>query len=505
MSSLKLVKNAFANLCRGGSSALVALVLPPFLTKILPADSYGTWLLVLQLCTYVGFLDFGIQTAVGRYVAYYNELGNIEKRNSVVSTSFAILGVLGVVAVVGIAILSWQLPYLFKGMPNALQGKAQMALLIVGGSLALSLPCNVFGGVFVGIQRYDVPAWIVGSNKFLGGLFTVLVAYFSHDIVAMSLVIATTNVLSGFWHYFACQKIAHDVKISVNRVSRVVASEVFSYCFSLSIWAIAMLLISGLDTAIIGYFDYSSVVYYSLAASLTLFMVGIQNSILAGVMPHAAEIAARQEKESLGALLVSTTRYAVVIMLFTSLPLVLASKWLLTLWVGDLYASKTTLLLQLLVVGSFVRQIGAPYSSISVAVGEQKQIILSPLVEGLVNLIISMVAAYFIGSVGVAIGTVCGGVASVLMHFLYNLPRSNMIVLKDKLVLIQAVIKPLRSVLPALIFLGIQGHLQFLESVVLFLLSTSLSFTILWRDGLLSSEKNRVYAKLKEKSGLFRP
>ena len=34
------------------------------------ADSYGAWSLVLQLSAYVGYFDFGIQTAVGRFVAH---------------------------------------------------------------------------------------------------------------------------------------------------------------------------------------------------------------------------------------------------------------------------------------------------------------------------------------------------------------------------------------------------------------------------------------------------
>jgi O-antigen/teichoic acid export membrane protein len=86
-----MVKNAFANLCRGGAAALVALLLPPFLTRILSKDAYGTWLLILQLSTYVSLLDFGIQTAVGRFVAHHNELGEFQERDGIVSTALAIL------------------------------------------------------------------------------------------------------------------------------------------------------------------------------------------------------------------------------------------------------------------------------------------------------------------------------------------------------------------------------------------------------------------------------
>src|SRR5438034_7938800 len=107
-----LLKNAAANVVRGGASAMVAIVLPPFLTRMMSADNYGAWSLILQLSAYVGYLDFGIQTAVGRFVARANEKGDAGYRDQIVSTSFAALSaaaVLGVAGSLGIVALLPQL------------------------------------------------------------------------------------------------------------------------------------------------------------------------------------------------------------------------------------------------------------------------------------------------------------------------------------------------------------------------------------------------------------
>ena len=63
-----LLKNAMANVVRGSAAALVAILLPPFLTRLMSSEAYGAWSLVLQLSAFVGYLDFGIQTAIGRFV-----------------------------------------------------------------------------------------------------------------------------------------------------------------------------------------------------------------------------------------------------------------------------------------------------------------------------------------------------------------------------------------------------------------------------------------------------
>ena len=95
-----LVKNAAANLIRGGAAALIAILLPPFLTRLMSSEAFGAWSLVLQLGAYVGYLDFGIQTAVGRFVAFTSEKEDLEHRNSVVSTAAAALSAAGLIGIV---------------------------------------------------------------------------------------------------------------------------------------------------------------------------------------------------------------------------------------------------------------------------------------------------------------------------------------------------------------------------------------------------------------------
>jgi O-antigen/teichoic acid export membrane protein len=505
MSRFILVKNAFANVCRGGTSALVAILLPPFLTRIISKDAYGTWLLILQLSTYVSFLDFGIQTAVGRYVAHHNELGEIKERDSFVSTALAILIGSSIFGLLGISTLAWQLPNLFNDMPITLRQDAQLALLCVGSSLAISLPFSVFGGIFIGIQRYDIPAWIMGVSKLLGGLSVFLVANSSHSIVMMAVVMGITNIGSGLWQLLACQRVASDIRLSTQGISKAKGIEITSYCLSLSVWTVGMILVSGVDAIIIGYFDYKSIVYYGLAASLTGFLTSLHSSVLGVFMPKAAVLGAKQDREALGDLLISNTRYGAILLIVTSLPLVLGAKWLLTLWVGVSYASQTTLLLQLMVIANFIRYIGAPYATITLAIGEQKQIVLSPILEGLVNVTISIILTAYCGVIGVAIGTLCGAFVSLGMHFFYNLKRTRGINIKNKKILVYAVTRPLISVFPTILFWLIykQIDLSFMIEFVFLAGSNIISCLFLWNYAIFAMERENIWIAIHSKLRSF--
>ncbi len=507
MSHLKVIKNAFANLCRGGAGALVTLLLPPFLTKILSKDAYGTWLLILQLSTYVSFLDFGMQTAVGRFVAHCNELGDTKRRDSIISTAIAVLTGAALLAISGISVLAWQLPNLFKDMPDNLQQDAQLALLCVGISLSISLPFSVFGAIFIGLQRYDIPAWIIGISKLLGGVFVVLIAQSSHSIVMMGVVMSLANLAAGFWQFIAYKKYAGYMDISLKMLSTKAASDITKYCSALFVWSMGILLVTGLDTVIIGWFDYKSLAYYTLATSLTSFAVGVQNSVFTIILPNAAAISARGDRSGLGKLLISTTRYATIILILTSLPLILGAKWILFFWVGSSYAVHTVQLLQLLVVANFVRQLGAPYSIVAMAAGEQKVIILSPLIEGVVNMIVSIILTSKLGANGVAVGTIVGGIVSVYLHFFYNLQRTKSILIENINVLIIAIIRPLLAVLPGMIYLIFFIDRQTIDSSLVEMLSLGvvamLTIGLLYLFAIDNNEKEQLNLALKRRLKSF--
>ena len=489
-----MIKNAFANLCRGGAAALVAILLPPFLTRILSKDAYGTWLLILQLSTYVSLLDFGIQTAVGRFVAHHNELGEFKERDSIVSTALAILLGSGLLAIGGVSILAWQLPNLFRNMPAELHQDAQLALLFVGVSLAVALPFSVFGGIFIGLQRYDIPGWIIGSSKLLGGVFVVLVANASHSIVMMAVVMGIVNIGAGIWQFLAYRKLASDIRLSANLVSRSGGKEISSYCFSLSIWTFAMLLISGLDTVIIGYFDYGAVTSYVLANSIISIVVGIQTSVFSVLMPKAATLGSRGDSLALGQMLIDSTRYNMLILLVISTPLILFGESITSIWVGEQYRESTALFLKMLLVANLIRLSAYPYSIILIGTGQQQKVIITPMIEGLTNFIASVSLASSLGGVGVAIGTIIGGSVGVMSNIFYNMRHTKEI--ENSLVsyLLDGLLRPILCFVPIILLSVFHPKQLNLSFLILSLLALLATLTAVFRFTLITREREKVLA-----------
>lgn len=489
----KIVRNASANLMRLAGSGVVAILLPPFLVRMLAKDAYSAWALILQLTLYVAYFDFGIQTAVARFVAHSHELNDRTERDSIVSTSVLLLTVAALLACGMIGIIAWRIPHLFREMPQSLFRSTQIALLVMGFSFALGLPVSAINALFIGFQKNEIPAGISIVNKVVMALLICAVVVKQWGLVAMGAAVATANLLSYVATYVAFRRWAVNVGIRLRLISKVVALRIAGYSSSVVVSMLAMLMISGLDLTIVGAFDYQSTAYYAIAATLTNFLAQAQGALFAALLPASAVLAAREDSEELGTLLLSSTRYGMLLLLSFALPLIVAGHLVISVWAGPIYAQHSTSILQVLLIANVVRLSALPYSTLLLGTGQQTKVILSPLAEGGTNLGASILGAYLMGAMGVALGTLLGAFVGVGLHLFYNLPRTSLISINRRRLLREGFIRPLACAVPFgwLLFSPL-FQLSLQTEIFLAVVSSMGAVILFWHFGLVHSEKQKV-------------
>jgi O-antigen/teichoic acid export membrane protein len=266
------IKNAIANLSRGGAAGIVALLLPPLLIRHMAAADYAAWVLVLQCASYANYLDFGLQTAVGRYIAYAIAKRDTEQCNAIFSTSFAALLVIAALSVLLLLGLIGFLHVLFPIIPTQEIPKMQWALLVLGVSLALGFPASAWCGVFIGLQRYDIPALTIGGARLLSAIGVVIVVLIGRSLVMMATVTALVGLGSYAVQFAAMRKVAPDIGFDARLVRRPVARELMSYCSGLTVMSFSMLLITGFDLILVARFQFNALIPYSVSATVTAFI-----------------------------------------------------------------------------------------------------------------------------------------------------------------------------------------------------------------------------------------
>ena len=421
----KLVKNAAANLTRGGAVGLVTVLLPPFLVRHMPSTIYAVWILVLQTAAYASYLDFGLQTAVGRYIAFSSERNDLKQRNTIFSTAYlgllavALLNILLVLAIVG-----W-VPHVFPAVPSALIPEMRWALLIVGISVALGLPASAWNGVFIGLQRNEIPALTTISAKLLMAVAMVFAVYLQAPLIVLATTVAASNVIAYATQYALFKRFVPDLKFSLAWVRRSAAGELFHYCAALTVMSLSMLLINGIDLLLVGRFDFRAVIPYSVAASIIPLFTGALFAVLNAMMPQAAALHARGEAVQLGETVIASTRLGSLLLMLTGLPILIFAGPLLRIWIGSQYVAPGEGILKVLVIANIIRLIGGAYGIVLVAAGQQGLIKISPISEGVTNFLASVALGATLGGIGVAYGTLIGSIVSIGSHLVYSMPRTR--------------------------------------------------------------------------------
>jgi O-antigen/teichoic acid export membrane protein len=483
-------------------ATLVALVLPAYLTHKLPVETYGAWVLILQMGAYVAYLDFGVQSGVSKFVAEYEARGEFTGASQRASAGLAIMLMMSIAGVLLTLILAWRVPYLFREMPVSLYRDARISLLFIGISLSFGLLCSVYAAIFLGLQRYAIPMGVLIINRVL---YTTVICFavFMHSTLAlMGTLVAAVNVFTGLLQIGAWHKMGNRIRVSLHGLDYGVLKKMLAYCSVLAIWSGAMLCISGLDVMIVARYDFSQTAFYSIATMPTNFIGSVLAAALGPFLPTTSALSVHRSPKEMGSILSRTTRYSVILLLLSGLPLLVAAYPILRIWVGPVYAFHAAGYLRILVLANILRMVCMPYATMLVATESQKIAIAGAVAESIVNVGSSIYFAHHIGAIGVAFGTLLGSFVSVAMHFGFNMHYTyQKLAVSRAHLFLQGVLRPSLMAAPSLLLLSrwwSQGtpsfspQLWFVWALSTLLLAWFVGLTAEERSGLIGLTASRM-------------
>ena len=436
-------RNISANLARAAVVTVVAILLPSYLTHHLPVKVYAAWVLIIELGAYVAYFDLGIQTGISKFVAEHDARGDVSQAGRYASAGLALMLLAATLGVALTLVLAWQIPRLFAGMPANLFPQVRLGVLLVGFSLSFGLVCSVYSAVFLGLQRYWIPTLITISNRVLYAAAIVAAVYAGGNLALMGMAVAVVNVLAGILQFLAWKTSAAHIKVSLGLLDFRILKNVTRYCSLEAISTVAMFCIAGLDIVIVGHFDYVQTAYYSIATLPASFLLLIIASFLSPLMPASSALSTRYSPSEMGRFLARITRYNTIALLLVGLPLIVFAFPILKLWVGAEYASHTVVYLRVLVLANVVRNLCAPYATMTTATGNQKAVIAAAISEAVVNLGSSLYLGWRFGAIGVAIGTMLGSFVSVFVHFAISMRLTRSVIsISRRLLLLRGILTP---------------------------------------------------------------
>ena len=209
-------------------SGVVSFFLSPFIVRHLGNSAYGIWVLLVSLTGYLGFLDLGIRGAVTRYIARFHAEGQHEQASRTVSSASGLFLVGGLLAIVGSGAFALLAVPHFE-IPAAYLRAAQIVVLIAGANVAISLISGIFGGILVGLQRFDLHNSIALSSTGIRAVAILLALGSGKGLITLALVQLGATVGEFILGFLFTRKLYPEMRFSIGHMYRDHVALIFSF------------------------------------------------------------------------------------------------------------------------------------------------------------------------------------------------------------------------------------------------------------------------------------
>lgn len=436
MRSVRVLRNVVTNYARFFLAGLIGFVLTPVLVHGLGDRDYGLWVMVFSLTGYFGLLDQGIRPSLVRYVARDHARGDDEGVSRTLSSALVLNGVIGVVALL-VALAAAAALTRFLRIEPAQVPVIRHVILIAGLSVAIGFPLGVFGAALSGLQRYDLANYIGIAVGVLRALAFVAVLRLGGGLVGLAWVSLASNLLGHALSWAGLRRILPGLRLAPAKATRERLALIGSYSGVAFVGAIANSIVFQTDALVITTFMGAALVTpFALAAGLVDNVRSLVYSAAWVLSPTASELEARNEVESLHAMVVAGAKYSVLLSWPVLFALLVFGPNLLTTWVGHQYAHGPLLatlfdpgrwrtadsaapLLVWLTLPTLFSLPQSAASSVLFGVSRHRGVVALSLCNALLNLGLSLLWVGPYGLTGVALGTalplaLVGGVATMV-------------------------------------------------------------------------------------------
>ncbi len=385
------------------SGIAISFFFMPFLVHALGDDWYGIWTIIGSLTATYYLLDFGLASAVTRYITYSIARGEGRAANTIINTSLLIYSALALfVLAVTLIAASAAVPALVGADMVA---PVQLAFVLVGTTLAAEFPFKAFSGIVGAYMRYDLLAWSHICARLLNVGVSVTLLSKGYGIVALAAVGLAASVLQNLFFAWLAKYLFREMKLSPALISKERAKTLFGYGSWAFVINVAQMVRTKIDAVVIGaMLTASHVTHYFIGARLAelVFALLLQATNLG--LPLLTRFHGEENHRALRDAVMLMTKINLVLGVLAAGLLLLVGDAFIDRWMGPEY--EVAYPVAVILLGGILVQLTAnPLDSALYAISKHRALALIALGEVVANLTLSIWLLSLYGVIGVAIGT----------------------------------------------------------------------------------------------------
>ncbi|WP_192797359.1 oligosaccharide flippase family protein [Psychrobacillus glaciei] len=385
---------------------IVGLIYTPILIRWLGQSDYGLYSLVLAFTSYLSLMDMGVGNAIVRYIARNRAIGDSKTESDLIGQFLRFfLGISVLTLIVGF-IICIKVPDIFRNsLENSDIRTAQIMIIILTISFALSFILNVYSAV---LQAYERFAFLKLSSIIrivLVPIITIIALATGGSLISMTVITTSVNIIILIIGYLYCKKII-GIKVTFSPIEQDLKKEIFIYAFLILLTSIADKIYWQTDQVLLGILKNPEVVaVYAVAIQFVMIFMTLSVALSSLFLPKLSKIVTEKNHiTKLNELFISISRFQFFVLALAFSGFIIFGKEFIILWAGSSYEQAFTIVI-ILMIPFFFDLVQNTGLVILQAKGLYLFRTISLVICSILNIIISIPLIEQYGSTGTAIVT----------------------------------------------------------------------------------------------------
>ncbi|MEA2031187.1 MAG: oligosaccharide flippase family protein [candidate division Zixibacteria bacterium] len=407
---LNVSRQFFRNIFSSWSAYLMRITITfffvPYITSVLGDARYGVWVIIFQTIFYFSIMDFGLTSALTRYISKFLAHHDFNNINKVLNTANLLYFITGILVLAGVFVFVTMFFNYFKISDPELLYEGKIALMILGAYMAFNFIATPFGNSLGAFHRYDIVNILNISEEIVRTGLMIFMLTQGHGLVALALVILLMTVVKHLIAAGILLRLQPDVRIASADVEKPTARMLFKYSrVSLGI-SLCWLILYNTDSVLLGFMSSSvaAAVYYP-GAQLMHHLRNIVNTVAVPLVPAISHIESTSDISVIRSVYLRAIKYVSFFSFSVAAGVVIYAHDFVKLWLIPEFA-QTADIMRILAIGTAVLLPQIIGDAILFAVEKHKKLLTVLVCESVFKLVLAVFLVKEYGMLGMAFAVV---------------------------------------------------------------------------------------------------
>jgi O-antigen/teichoic acid export membrane protein len=381
----------------------ISFFMMPYLVRHLGERMYGVWVLIGSLLGYYGLLDVGLSAAVARFISRAVGRNDRDGIRRVTSTSFYIFAAMGAAGIVLTIVFVASVAHF---VPDPSDRRIfRLIVLLLGLNYALDFPVRAFTAVFSSNLREDISFGIAFVKTLITTGLIVVAIENQGGIVSLAVVNVALSVAANVVRVVMAYRVEPGLSISPRYFDTSQLRSLFGYSIYTFVGRVADIFRFKLDHLVITAFvNLRSVTHYSVAMRLFECLTELITQMVGVVGPMFSQDEGRGDFDAIRRKFLFVTKISLYVAIFLGGTSVIYTRDFIQRWMGPEFNDSYTVVV-IIIIPLILAMMQRPVNPLLYGISKHKYITGANLIEGLANLVLSLIFVRRYGMAGVALGT----------------------------------------------------------------------------------------------------